>query len=206
MGIKEVTGLLSAVGFSSPPAWRKPFHVLSNGQQFRASLARTLAEKKDLACVDEFTSVVDRQVAQLGSAAVAKAVRARGGQFVAVSCHYDILDWLEPDWVYEPATNTTLFNHSSGPDGSRGSLWRRPPIQLEIVRADPSAWSLFKHHHYLTGELHRAAACYVALIDGRPAAFASVLSFPHPVKPAWREHRTVWRSGLPGRRHRQLGQ
>ena len=22
-------------------------------------------------------------------------------QFVAVSCHYDILDWLEPDWVYD---------------------------------------------------------------------------------------------------------
>jgi ABC-type glutathione transport system ATPase component len=44
MGIKDITGLLSSVGFSSPPAWLRPFHVLSNGQQFRVNLARTLAE------------------------------------------------------------------------------------------------------------------------------------------------------------------
>src|SRR4051812_7025424 len=41
LGIKDVTGLLSSVGFSSPPYWLRPFHVLSNGQQFRVSLART---------------------------------------------------------------------------------------------------------------------------------------------------------------------
>ena len=38
--IKEVTGLLTAVGFSSPPSWVKPYHVLSNGEQFRCDLAR----------------------------------------------------------------------------------------------------------------------------------------------------------------------
>ena len=42
--IKDVTALLSAVGFSSPPAWLRPFHVLSTGQQFRVTLARLLAE------------------------------------------------------------------------------------------------------------------------------------------------------------------
>jgi ABC-type glutathione transport system ATPase component len=80
MSIKDITGLLSSVGFSSPPAWLRPFHVLSNGQQFRVNLARTLAEKPGLAVVDEFTSVVDRTVAQIGSAAVAKTVRRRGGE------------------------------------------------------------------------------------------------------------------------------
>src|SRR5262245_10659723 len=29
LSIKEVTELLSSVGFSSPPAWLKPYHVLS---------------------------------------------------------------------------------------------------------------------------------------------------------------------------------
>ncbi len=76
--IKEITGLLSSVGFSSPPSWLRPFRCLSNGEQFRANLARTLCEKPDLAVVDEFSSVVDRQVAQIGSAAVAKTVRRRG--------------------------------------------------------------------------------------------------------------------------------
>src|SRR5437016_2644630 len=39
MRIKEIVGLLSSVGFSSPPAWLRPYHVLSTGQQFRVKLA-----------------------------------------------------------------------------------------------------------------------------------------------------------------------
>src|SRR5439155_23161378 len=43
MSIKEVVTLLSSVGFSSPPAWLRPFQVLSTGEQFRVTLARLLA-------------------------------------------------------------------------------------------------------------------------------------------------------------------
>ena len=42
MGIKEITGLLSSVGFSSPPSWLRPFGVLSTGEQFRVFVARDL--------------------------------------------------------------------------------------------------------------------------------------------------------------------
>lgn len=196
MGIKDITGLLSSVGFSSPPAWLRPFHVLSNGQQFRVNLARTLAEKPALAVVDEFTSVVDRTVAQIGSAAVAKTVRRRGGKFVAVTCHYDVLDWLEPDWVYEPHTNQLTLNVPiEGADASRGSVrrprWNRPPIELEIVRTDRSAWALFGGHHYLSAGLHNGSKCFVGLVAGRPAVFTAVLPFPHAKRPGSREHRTV---------------
>src|SRR5262245_31058153 len=38
MGIRDVTELLSSVGFSTPPAWLRPFHALSNGEQFRVNL------------------------------------------------------------------------------------------------------------------------------------------------------------------------
>lgn len=58
---------------------------------------------------DEFTSVVDRKVAQTASLAVSKAVRRAEKQFIAVSCHYDILDWLEPDWVFDTNTMTDFF-------------------------------------------------------------------------------------------------
>ena len=68
LSVQEVTGLLSAVGFSSPPGWVKPYAVLSNGEKFRVDVARTLAESPDLAVIDEFTSVVDRTVAKVGSA------------------------------------------------------------------------------------------------------------------------------------------
>jgi ABC-type ATPase involved in cell division len=181
MGIKEITALLSSVGFSSPPAWLRPFGVLSNGEQFRVTMARAMAEGGEMIVVDEFTSVVDRQVAQIGSAAIAKAVRVRGQRFVAVTCHFDVIDWLQPDWVFDP---------SSGQFDWR-ELRRRPEIKLEVVRVHRSAWNLFKHHHYLDRNIHPAANCFAGLVEGRPAAFSAVLSFPHPKRPGWREHRTV---------------
>ncbi len=61
--IKRVTGMLSAVGFASPPSWLKPYHVLSTGEQFRCDLAAALLSDHSLIVFDEFTSVVDRTVA-----------------------------------------------------------------------------------------------------------------------------------------------
>jgi ABC-type lipoprotein export system ATPase subunit len=181
MGIKDITSLLSSVGFSSPPSWVRPFHVLSNGEQFRVTMARTIAEKTDLAVVDEFTSVVDRTVAQIGSAAISRTVRKRGQKFVAVTCHYDVLDWLEPDWVYEPHTNRL----------ARGALWRRPAITLTVQRVHYSAWELFRKHHYLDAGLNRSASCFVASWNGIPVAFSAWLAMPSRTPNLWRAHRTV---------------
>lgn len=183
-GIKDITGLLSSVGFSSPPSWVRPFAALSNGEQFRVTLARAMAEAKGIFVVDEFTSVVDRTVAKVGSVAVAKAVRQRDLRFVAVACHYDIVEWLEPDWVYQP--------HTAQFDLAAERCLRRPKIDVEIRRVHPDAWRLFKQHHYLSSEIHRAAVCFVAFVWGQPAAFTSYLHFPHPNCPRFkREHRTV---------------
>ena len=44
----EVTGALASVGLGDVPAWLRPFHVLSNGEQFRAGLAQLLANKDAL--------------------------------------------------------------------------------------------------------------------------------------------------------------
>lgn len=38
------TGALSAVGLGDVPAWLRPFQALSNGQQFRAGLARVITD------------------------------------------------------------------------------------------------------------------------------------------------------------------
>jgi ABC-type uncharacterized transport system YnjBCD ATPase subunit len=193
--VKQVVSLLASVGFSSPPAWVRPFDALSNGQQFRATLARALADAAvdgRMRVVDEYSSVVDRTVARIGSAAVASTVRRLGLQFVAVTCHYDVLDWLGPDWVYEPHTNQFKVLAREASSDARGSQRRRrPAIELEIVRTDRSAWDLFKSHHYLSSSLNPAAACYVGHVDSQPAAFTAVLPFPHPTAPGWREHRTV---------------
>jgi ABC-type ATPase involved in cell division len=171
MGIKDVVELLSSVGFSSPPAWLRPYHVLSNGEKFRCDMARALAERPELAVIDEFTSVVDRTVAQVGSAALAKAVRRRGQRFVAVTCHYDVIDWLDPDWVFQPHVGQL----------ERRSLQGRPKLELEVVKVAGDLWGAFKSHHYLSAELHKAAQCFVALYQGRPIAFNSFLHLPHHI-------------------------
>lgn len=100
--LNQVTAALSAVGLGNVPSWLRLFNVLSNGEQFRAGLARLICEEPDKCIVDEFTSVVDRQIAKIGAAAFAKSWRrGNGGQVVLLSCHYDILEWVEPDWIYD---------------------------------------------------------------------------------------------------------
>jgi energy-coupling factor transporter ATP-binding protein EcfA2 len=182
MPIKEMVELLCSVGFSSPPAWLRPFRVLSTGQQFRASLARLLAAAgPELIVVDEFTSTVDRTVAQIGSAALARAVRARGQHLVAITCHEDVEAWLQPDWVYRPAEGR--FNWRR--------LQRRPAITLAVVRCQASAWPLFAPHHYLSQALVRGAVCFLALWQERPVAFSAWAPYVARGPATRREHRTV---------------
>lgn len=100
VNMDEIEKMFYAVGFGSVPSWLKPYAVLSNGEKMRVDLARAMLEK-DFVVFDEFTSVVDRQVAQTASMAINKAVHRTGKKFIAVSCHYDILPWLQPDWVFD---------------------------------------------------------------------------------------------------------
>ncbi|TMR90602.1 GNAT family N-acetyltransferase [Nonomuraea basaltis] len=182
MGIKDIVGLLTAVGLSSPPAWLRPYRTLSNGEAFRASMARALAEQSGLVVVDEFTSVVDRQVAKVASHAVAKAVRRGGRQLVAVTCHYDVLDWLQPDWVYDVATASFAWR----------TVQPRPTLQLDIRAADRSLWQVFRHHHYLSAEISNTAHCVAGYVDGQPVAFLAYRHFQHPrVRNMKMEHRLV---------------
>lgn len=168
--VERITQAFSAVGFNTIPAWLRPFAVLSTGERFRVELARRVLELPDPIVVDEFTSVVDRQVAQVGSHAVQKLIRREGRKFVAVGCHYDVIDWLQPDWILEPVTMTF----------ARRSVQRRPALNIEIRRVGYGLWRLFAPFHYLTVELHRSAACFALFVDGRPAAFGGMIHFPHP--------------------------
>ena len=154
-----VAAALSAVGLGSVPSWLRPYHVLSNGERFRADLARIICSPPARVVVDEFSSVVDRQIAKFGALAFAKAWRRTAGQAVLLSCHYDVIEWVQPDWVFDTAGNRL----------ARGCL-RRPDFTLEIWQTDGSYWPLFEPHHYLKLPRMIAATYYVATVDGELVA------------------------------------
>lgn len=167
--IRAVSDICQAVGFNTIPAWMRPFRVLSNGEQFRVNLARRLLELPDPVVVDEFTSVVDRQVAKIVSHAVQKYVRRHKRKFVACSCHYDVLDWLQPDWVLEPATMTFAWR----------LVQPRPKLNVSVKRVPYATWSVFAPFHYMSATLHRSAQCFGLFVEDRIACFCAML--PRPV-------------------------
>lgn len=203
--INDVLKLLGSVGFSSPPHWCIPYGALSNGEQFRANLARGLAEAQIAAkpvCFDEFASLVHDVPAKIGSAALSKAVRESSMQVIVDTWRTDVLDWLEPDWVlFVNADGTTEFQSAvgsgqsaektDGPANGNSRRWVRPDVELKIIRVDRSAWKLFRHAHYLSHEIHHGSTCFVGLIEGVPAIFTAAIGFPHNKRPGMREHRTV---------------
>lgn len=160
-----VAGALSAVGLGSVPSWLRPHAVLSTGERFRADLARALLCGRDRIVIDEFTSVVDRQIARIGAAAFSKAWRREPGRkVILLSCHRDIVEWVCPDWILD--TEDMSFQ--------RGRLRRRPPIRLDVFQTAWRPWALFEPHHYLKLPLMIGATNYVALNRGEPVAHVAV--------------------------------
>lgn len=166
-----VTAMLSAVGLGDVPAWLRPFHILSNGEQFRAGLARVICEKPKEIVIDEFTSVIDRQIAKIGSQAFQKAWRRENpsGKVVLLTPHYDILDWIQPDWVIDTSKKTFERNYPR----------QRPGIELEIRKVNGSYWKYFEPHYYLKLPRPIAAEYFVGTVNGELACHLAVCPWFH---------------------------
>lgn len=106
--IEQVTRMFYRVGFGSVPEWFKPYHLLSTGQKMRVDVARALLQS-DKVVYDEFTSVVDRTVAHNLCIALNKYLKQSNKQFIAVSCHKDIVEYLQPDWIFDTDTMQMVF-------------------------------------------------------------------------------------------------
>lgn len=166
-----VTGALASVGLGDVPAWLRPFRVLSNGEQYRAGLARLICDKPVEVVVDEFTSVVDRQIAKTGARAFQKAWRRENpkGKVVLLTPHYDILDWIQPDWIINTGTKTF----------ERDCLRRKPTIELEIRKVNGGYWRYYKPHYYLDLPMPIAAEYFIGTVDGELACHLAVTPWFH---------------------------
>ena len=200
--IKQLAHTLTAVGLGSVPTWLKPYRVLSTGERFRADLARAilsagknltqrhrgtekseseslcatvpLCENPPLLVIDEFTSTLDRTIAQTASAALSRLLRnpksaIQNPKLVVLTSHTDILPWLAPDWVLDlsPAPLSPRGRGAGGEGAevrrvfTRGCL-QRPTLRLAVRRVPQCLWPHFARHHYLAGGLAASATCYAA--------------------------------------------
>ncbi len=176
--------LLLACGLRSIPTWFRTPNTLSNGEYHRFEMA--LAIDQGIKCIDEFTSVVDRDTAKSLAYSVRKYYDSNPSVLYIASCHRDIIDWLDPDYIYD----TDMQELSA-----RRSLHLRlgrPRITLTIRSTGPHYWEMFRRHHYLDTRMSRSVHCYVGFIGEKPVAFhAAIHSTNRDIHSYWRGHRTV---------------
>jgi ABC-type lipoprotein export system ATPase subunit/GNAT superfamily N-acetyltransferase len=178
--------LLLSCGLRTIPAWFRPPATLSNGERHRFEMAVSLDQ--GINTIDEFTSVVDRDTAKSLAYSVRKYYdqQNNGKPLYIASCHRDIVEWLDPDYVYD--TDLRVLENRR----SLHRLGRRPPISLTIRSASNTYWRLFGKYHYLDTALARGAHCYVGFIDNKPVVFGAVIhSTSGTLHSYWRGHRTV---------------
>lgn len=168
---QEASSILCAMGLASVPTWIRPYSSLSNGERYRAEVAKRISfNRGGVILVDEYTSVVDRNVAKSMSNALQKYIRKEKKQIILATCHYDILEWLQPDWIYDLNKGGAL---------EKGDCLRqRPQISLSVYRSTYDTWNIFKKHHYMTEEMNKSASCFVFSWGKQLVAFVGVLPQP----------------------------
>ena len=178
MSPDDASRVLMSMGLSSVPTWLRPFSSLSNGEQYRAELAYKVARAGDgeLILIDEYTSVVDRDVAKAMSFALQKYIRKTNKKIVLASCHYDIMDWLMPDWTCSPQKGGVLVEHDY-------RLSSRPKIELQVSRVEPGAFDIFKKHHYLTENVNKSCRFLLFTWDEKPVGIVAIISQPGKGRP-----------------------
>lgn len=152
---------LNAIGLTSVPCWIRPIYTLSNGQKTRAEAALNLSKTKEIFVMDEFTSVVDRTVAKAMSHCVQKYARKFNKKIVLLSCHYDLLDWLNPDWVIDCNSQKFIDRRLLC-----CNFQRDEKLQFDIREVDKSSWKYFSKYHYLSDKLPAGLIYTYGLFSG----------------------------------------
>jgi energy-coupling factor transporter ATP-binding protein EcfA2 len=159
----ECAAILSGVGLTAVPCWIRPAYTLSNGQKARAECALQMAAQRDgVTVIDEWTSVVDRTVAKVMSHCIQKHARKTGKRVVLNSCHYDVIDWLNPDWVIDCNKQTFIDRRSLCRDFRRAER-----LEFGIREIDRYSWRYFSRYHYLTDSVPGGLVRFYGVFHGK---------------------------------------
>ena len=187
---KECAEMLNGIGLTSVPCWIRPFKTLSNGQKARALASFLLSQEKEIVVIDEWTSVVDRTIAKAMSLCIHKYAKRANKKIILLSCHYDIIEWVHPDWLIDCNKQQFLL-----PQSNDFFFQPRDKLQFEVKECDGSSWRYFSKYHYLSEELPFGKVYFYGLYhNGQQIGFQCFANYtPHKKGEKWIFHsnRTV---------------
>ena len=177
----DAAGMLTRCGLGEARLWVRRFDELSEGEQFRARLARAIAlHGRDrgvapLLC-DEFCSNLHRRAAKAISYNLRKLVTARNLSIVLACSHEDVLADLQPDTVIRLHGNARCdVEHRNAARARPFSIRRR----LRIERGSKRDYDAFAAMHYrATDELGFVDKIFL-LRDGREGQPLGIVVYAH---------------------------
>ena len=150
--LDEALHCLSLCGLGEPRLWLREYAALSEGERFRARIARAvgaIANRQDNAplLIDAFGDSLHRRAARALAYNVRRLTTRRRLNVVVATCHHDVLADLQPD-------NLITLTHRADQAGIREhaprwrpfSLWRN----LKIEPGRKIDYARFASMHYRT--------------------------------------------------------
>ncbi len=140
--------ILTACGLGEPRLWVRSPEDLSDGERFRAALARAIGRAvgcpapAPILC-DEFTAILHRRLARALAFNLRKLVSRTSLTLFVATAHEDLLDDLQPDQLVRLG-NGSPRAATRAPCPRRFSLHRRLVVEPGSVRD----YSLFSAMHY----------------------------------------------------------
>jgi ABC-type Mn2+/Zn2+ transport system ATPase subunit len=187
----ECAEILAGIGLTSVPCWIRPVKTLSNGQRARAEAALSMHNTNETVIIDEWTSVVDRTVAKVMSHCVQKFARKKEKQIILLSCHYDVIEWLNPDWIIDCNKQEFIDRRLLHLDERN----KREKLEFTIKEIDRKSWKYFSKYHYLTERLPGGKLFLYGLFNGNNQVgfqcFANYVPTRKNTVPIFHSNRTV---------------
>jgi GNAT superfamily N-acetyltransferase len=87
-------------------------------------------------------------VGKVMSHCVAKHARRSKRSIVLNSCHYDVIEWLDPDWIIDCNKQTYTDRRNRV-----GVEERTDRLRFDVYQADKRTWGYFSKYHYLSERL-----------------------------------------------------
>lgn len=200
---EEAITKLCMSGIASIPSWFRSYNQLSKGEQARADIALGLNQNKII--IDEFTSNLDRLTARSLSYSLKKYVTKQGlKNIILAGCQYDIIPWLDPDFVFDVNQNQFIETKSKlpmwiGKIEEKEKEIKVPDIDSKVFlikKSNIKRWDIYAPYHYLTTSLVSNAICWEIFVKvesiERNIGFIAVCPLVSgTVKEGLREHRLV---------------